>query len=305
MSTLVLIDGNNKMWASYHAYRSLTYRGKSTSSIYGMTTMVRAYANKFKAEAVKVVWDGRKSKHRLAVLPTYKGDRKSKDLIDFEDWKRQKVVVQQILNKLGVGQYQAPEHEADDLIYHLVQENIDKYHQIVIVSSDKDFNQLVNKKVNIWVDKQKLKTLINPSNMEEHYGYKTTEALDYLILDGDTSDNIPGYPGMGPVKIRKFLDEVGSIKAFLKSDAIYMETKKRELDKKALKETYIRNRKLIDIKYHNHKFPITTTVPVIGKSFNPQPDIAAFRKQIAIYNLTSIMGRTWIQPFLNQKHVKR
>ena len=291
--TVLLIDGNNKMWASYHAYRNLSHKGSSTSSIFGFTTMLRSYVNKFKADRVYVVWDGKKSEVRLAEHPEYKGSRKSKDLIDFDDWKRQKAVVQRIVSHLGVRQVWNSKNEADDVIYAMAKRLEKKYDKVIVVSSDKDFNQMVNNITTIWVDKRSVKQMITIHNMQEIYGYEPQECVDYLCLDGDTSDNIPGYPGMGPVKIRKFLDEWEHIQYFLDSDQVYMETKKRELDKKELAKVWKRNRLLIDLKHHYKKSPIKK-FNMLGKA---KYDEKAFRKLVAVYGLTSIMGTSWLRPF--------
>jgi len=85
--------------------------------------------------------------------------------------------------------------------------------KVIIISSDKDFNQLIGKDVKI--NNPRKDEMIHHGNCKELFGYSPEETVDYLSMVGDTSDDIKGIPGIGPVKARKILDEYGTLDKFL------------------------------------------------------------------------------------------
>lgn len=242
-ANILILDGNNLAHRVYHSMARLNNHGKPVGVIYGLPNLVGSLVKKFQPKRIYLVWDGKKSPHRLALLPTYK-QRKPHPNFDPEDFYAQKDTVMHLFRNLGVKQIHSPHLEADDQIYMLT----DKYQgrKIVIASNDKDFHQLISDTTFVYNAKD---ALLTPKNLKINFGYHPDQCVDYLCLVGDDSDKIPGYPGIGPVRATDFLLEHSSIYNFLKSNKLH-----KLIDKNKLEATYAINRQLIDLNFYNTKF---------------------------------------------------
>jgi DNA polymerase-1 len=196
---------------------------------------------------VIVVFDGGKSKERLSLLPNYK-KREQKAGFDIDEFLEQKNEVERLLNILGIPIVKESDYEADDLIF-LLTKKFKKDHHVTIVSTDKDFNQLISNNVSIW--NPKVNKRYTHKNIKSETGYDNHEWVDYLILDGDNSDNIPGLKGVGTKTIRKFLDNYGSIKNYLTNSSIKEDKKFKRSE---LEEIYLLNRLLIDLRIYSRRY---------------------------------------------------
>jgi len=247
MSKVLVIDGNNLLYRVYYKFSSMrAMDGTPTGISYGFPMVLQSLIVKFKPSQVVVVFDGGNAKKRLEILPEYKL-REKKEGFDKEDFMRQWEVVKRFLEILCVPYIQIRYHEADDLIW-LVARGLKRRNRVIIVSSDKDFVQLLGKNVEIWNPSKKV--LITTKNAKVVMGYESYQCVDYLTLDGDKSDNIPGYPGVGPVTAKAFLEEHNSITDFLKSGA----EKFKKIEPEPLEAVYRVNRAIIDIKYFCRKY---------------------------------------------------
>jgi DNA polymerase-1 len=243
MNKILLIDGNNTAWRAYHKYKGLKHKKTHVSMIFGMPSIVNGLIKKFKPEHVIIVWDGGKSEHRMSAHPDYK---KRKPNPDFEDFSKQKDFTMDLFYLMGIPQVKNPKMEADDYIY-MLSRKFKKTHRVIIASGDKDFKTIVSKRVNLWdVGKN---NLIGSKNIQKIEGYTVRQMLDFLILNGDKSDNIPGYRGMGEVRCKEFLTKFNSIQQFLDSKEEY-----RFIDRNTLLEVYKKNTLLIDLKYFYETF---------------------------------------------------
>lgn len=243
--TIIIVDGNNLLYRVYFKFAALTNeKGKPTSILYGYPYVLSSIIRRYNPFQVYNVFDGGKDPHRLKKLPEYKQRDKRIDM-DIDNFYKQRDMLKNLLPRLKTRVVMKDKREADDLIYSLVKRLKYKFH-IVIVSSDKDFNQLLEKNVVIFNPSAGIE--LNPKNLKRHVGYEPKECVDYLILDGDSSDKIPGYKGFGPAKIRKFLDSFTSIKSYLEKELTV-----NYVDNEILKQVYKRNRYLIDLKFFNEK----------------------------------------------------
>jgi DNA polymerase-1 len=300
MSRLLLIDSNNRCWASYHAYSRLSYKGESVSILYGLPSIVSSTIKKLNADKTIMVWDGKHDSERVKIHPNYK-ERDKKSLVDYESFMEQKSTVYSMVRFLGIPQALNATMEADDLIYSLVRKNLKKYDEITIVSGDKDFNQLVrpySKKkgtaaVNIFNDSKKL--TLDHKNMETQFGYTPKQTVDYLSLVGDKSDNIPGYPGIGDKRARDLLSKYGSVAGFLKSSDSH-----NQINKEKLLEVMEINRILIDLRYFHKTFikgNPKKKIKWINNEENPEKDIKKFKKLCAKYGMKKLMGKSFLNTF--------
>jgi DNA polymerase I len=248
-STALVIDGNNRLYASYFAYEAFSFKGKPTSCIMGVPTMVRALVNNFKPNAVTIVWDGHKNprRYRESLLPDYKKHRKDNTLVDLDDLIRQKLILHDLFNSLGVTQVLVEDLEGDDTLYAVVQQLKRKYDHIIINSGDKDFNQMISPNITIFSESKK--KMITESNSLKEFGYKASETVDWLSLVGDKSDDIPGLPGCGKKTARLLLDKYGSISNFLDSGDEFP-----RVNREVLLATFKTNLRLISLKFFYRKF---------------------------------------------------
>lgn len=244
----LIIDGNNLLHRAYHQYKNMRASdGTKTSMVWGFPYILQSLIKLHKPTDVMVIFDGGRDKRRLKILPEYK-QRKHKDDFDYEDFIKQKESVKEILGCLGIPITFDKGLEADDLIWLYARKKA-RSGFVIIVSTDKDFNQLIDNNISIWNPFKQER--ITHKNIEKLYGYLPEQCVDYLCLDGDDSDNIKGYPGVGPKKALKFLSEYQSITNYIDNlEEI------RQFPKKKLEEVYKRNRQLIDIKLFVKKHKI-------------------------------------------------
>ncbi len=244
---LLLVDGNNLLYRAYFSHSGLSsFGGQKLNAIFGFLNILAAAIRRFKLDECIVCWDGKRDANRMKLHPEYKGDRKQKITMDPEDLHQQKDIIKKLLHLLGVKQIVNKDKEADDLIY-IVQRRKRKEKPVIILSSDKDFDQLVRSNVFIWNDK--IGQMITVENMPRVKGYKPSQCVDYLSLLGDKSDNIPGYRGMGPVKVKQFMDKYGSIAKYLLDGEPFS-----GVNALVMSELQFRNAALIDLKWHYNMY---------------------------------------------------
>ena len=255
---ILLVDGDNLCHRVYHKFKGLTSKsGKDSTLMYGVPYLLLSYIKKLNADRVFVAFDGGRSLERLKILPTYK-QREPNIALDYEAFQEQKQILKEELPHLGIGTIFGHKLEADDLIYLLLRQ-LDKGSYFTIVSSDKDFTQLLGNGVSIYNPFREM--VINSSNCKKVMGYNYWEAVDYLILDGDKSDKIPGVRGMGPVRIGQFLDAFKDIES-------YLENPKGNWPYSEIKEAYNRNNILINLRLYYHKFGKKDKPTILSPNFN-------------------------------------
>ena len=289
-NSILLIDGNNLLFRCYYKFAGMVSKsGTPSSMVFGYPYTLRSAINKFNPYMVINVFDGGKDNNRLGIHQDYK-KREPKLGFDIEDFKVQKEMVMKLLLSLNNHVVWERYKEADDFIYSLVRKYKKKY-DIIIVSSDKDFNQLVEKGVTCFNPHKGIS--ITHKNMKRHFGYDPYECVDWLILDGDSSDNIPGYKGLGPKTIRAFLDEHSSIKKYLKGGFSF-----KRINNELLATVYKRNRYLIDLAYFYRKFNRKTSIPFYGI---PKFDRDKIWRISTNYDINTFLKTDFQKPFKKLK----
>jgi DNA polymerase-1 len=230
VGSLFLIDANNFMFRAYHGLPMLTSpEGVPVNAVHGYTRMIQAVRKEFAPEFFLAVFDaeGGKSRRR-EIFPEYKANRPPPP----DDLLPQIPLVRQATDALGVPQTEAVGFEADDVIASYVEAGIEKNLEVVIVSSDKDLMQLVRdgdhgkRSVGLW-DTMKLR-LVGPKEVRDKFGVPPELLGDLLALAGDSSDNIPGVPGIGPKTAAALLAEFGTLEAVLTGAETIKQKKRRE-----------------------------------------------------------------------------
>lgn len=242
---ILVVDGSNLSYRAYHAMARMKYNGQSVAIQWGFLNILGAHLGSFKPDQVVVCWDTTSNKNRLAILPEYRVRDKDRINFDADDFNRQREELKKMLNYLGIPQLQGPACEADDFIYEVTRRVINKTKMnVIIVSGDKDFRQLVSNRVFIQDDKI---GLITPINFKKTFGIEPSQYADYLCLLGDSSDKIPGVKGIGEKTALKILNEAPNVPNYL----LRTPTPKFA---EAIKEVYERNRSLINLPYFHELY---------------------------------------------------
>ena len=264
MSKLIILDGNHLAYRAYYKFPNLkTFDGVNTSVVYGIPYIVESLIRRFTPDKAIICIDGGRSKFRMGLLPGYK-EREQKLGFDKEDFYRQRSDALDYMKALGITIVGKIGYEADDLIAMLCRRYSDCGWDITILSGDKDFNQLIDDRVTVF-NTGKGKGVYDKDNLKKEVGYHPYQCVDYLCLTGDSSDNIPGYPGIGEKRGVQFLEQFGNIQNFLD-----LGEKFGKVDRDKLREIYTRNRKIIDLKYFFRKFLMKEEIP----AHNPLPQFS-------------------------------
>ena len=208
---LYLIDGSNYIFRAYHAIRSSlsNSKGMPTNAIYGYTQMLRKILKSQKPTHCAVAFDLGPPTKRLEMYPMYKANRPETP----EEIKIQWPYCRDLTEALGVTIIEKAGIEADDLIGTIARKAESKGFDVTIVTSDKDFYQLVGQHIDLW-DTMKDRR-IGVSEVEERFGVFPDHVVDVLGLMGDSVDNVPGVPGIGEKTAKLLVQEFGDVEALL------------------------------------------------------------------------------------------
>lgn len=243
MEKLFIVDALNFIFRSYYAIGPLTnLQGESTSALFGFIRSMNKLIQDFHPHYLIVVFDGPDNKKsRLEIYPEYKSHRTKMP----EDLSSQVSQAIRWCQLAGIPYLSVPGVEADDTIGSIALWAAKQNKEVFICSSDKDLCQLI--KENIFViNIHKDNLLIDSSKVEEIYGIKPEQVVDYLALVGDTSDNIPGLEGFGPKTTSSLLKQWKTLDAILDNYNKIPGEKKQQILKRD-KELALLGRKLARI----------------------------------------------------------
>ena len=218
MKRLVLIDGNAILHRAYHALPPLTNRdGIVVNAVYGFFSMFLKILEDQKPDSIVVCFDRKAPTFRKELFVGYQAKRPTmaSDLIP------QIKFVHDILEAAKVEIFEVDGYEADDLIGTLANQAVSNAEEteVIIVSGDRDLLQLVNSHVKMIAPVTGLTNMIIYDNakVEEKYGIKPSQIVDYKALVGDASDNYPGVAGIGPKTAAILINEYGSLEGIYKN----------------------------------------------------------------------------------------
>ena len=216
MKKLVLIDGKSVFYRGYYAMGALSLPdGTPTGGVYGFAAIAMEIVKKLNPTKVVVAWDSKSStSKRRAIYPEYKAGR----IKPGEDFYTQIPLLKQLIHDLGWNFVEIDDYEADDIIGTLSEQADDAGDwETYIISSDLDMLQIVDHNTHMWRILKGFSNIekINVPEVEAKYGIKKSQFLDLKALKGDSSDNIPGVPGIGEKTAAKLLNDYGDL------DAIY------------------------------------------------------------------------------------
>ncbi|HHC72913.1 MAG TPA: DNA polymerase I [Thiotrichales bacterium] len=203
---LILVDGSSYLYRAFHALPSLTNsKGEPTGAIYGVINMIRRLLKEYDPEEMAVVFDARGKTFRDELYDQYKANRPPMP----EELSRQVEPILEIIEAMGLPLLQIEGVEADDVIGTLAEQATREGIPVVISTGDKDMAQLVSDHVTLV--NTMTETTLDRQGVEEKFHVPPERIVDYLALIGDTSDNIPGVPKVGPKTAVKWLTRYGSL----------------------------------------------------------------------------------------------
>ena len=198
MKRLAVIDGKSVFYRGYYAMGSLaTKDGTPTGGVFGFATMALQVIKQLKPDYVAVAWDKPKTniRSRLAIYSEYKAGRKPAP----PDFYEQIPVLHELLDAFGWPLYELDDYEADDIMATLAKKAADEGIETLLITSDMDALQSVGPLTKMFRLKKGLSDieLYSPASFTAKYGIEPEQFLDLKALKGDSSDNIPGVPGVG------------------------------------------------------------------------------------------------------------
>jgi len=214
VARLFLIDGMSHIYRAFFAVKGLTNReGLPTNAAYGFTSMLNKLIREEKPELLAVAFETVGPTVRHEQYEEYKATRPKMP----EDLSIQLPYITRICEAYGIPILQHEKYEADDVIATMTRRGVESGYDVVIVTIDKDLFQLVSDRVSI-LDTRTM-TLYDPEKVEEKWGVKPAQILDLLSLVGDSSDNIPGAPGIGEKGAVKLISQYGSLEDLIRNRA--------------------------------------------------------------------------------------
>ncbi|WP_434751946.1 DNA polymerase I [Paenibacillus amylolyticus] len=214
MDKFILIDGNSIIYRAFFAMPPLTNsKGLHTNAVYGFTTMLLRLLEEHKPTHVMVAFDAGKITFRHEGYQDYKGGREKTP----SELSEQFPLLKELLQGLGIAQFELAGYEADDIIGTLTKRADEAGRQVLVVSGDKDMLQLASDHVHIGLTRKGVTEieLYDPAQIKERYGLTPLQIIDLKGLMGDASDNIPGIPGVGEKTALKLLHQFGSVEEVL------------------------------------------------------------------------------------------
>ncbi|MCU5773473.1 DNA polymerase I [Erwiniaceae bacterium BAC15a-03b] len=205
---LILVDGSSYLYRAYHAFPPLTNSaGEPTGAMYGVLNMLRSLLLQYKPSHVAVVFDAKGKTFRDELFEHYKSHRPPMP----DDLRAQIEPLHQMVKAMGLPLLAVSGVEADDVIGTLALQAEKQGRPVLISTGDKDMAQLVTP--NVTLINTMNNTILGPEEVNEKYGIPPELIIDFLALMGDSSDNIPGVPGVGEKTAQALLQGLGGITA--------------------------------------------------------------------------------------------
>lgn len=212
----MLIDGNSIAYRAFFALPLLNNdKGIHTNAVYGFTMMLMRILEHEKPTHMLVAFDAGKTTFRHSTFSEYKGGRQKTP----PELSEQFAFVRELLDAYNIKRYELEKYEADDIIGTLSIQAEKEGFEVKVISGDKDLTQLATDKVTVDITKKGITDVdsYTPAFIEEKYGIPAERIIDMKGLMGDTSDNIPGVPGVGEKTALKLLKEFGTLESLLEN----------------------------------------------------------------------------------------
>jgi DNA polymerase-1 len=237
-----LLDGHS---LSYRAFFALpvslaTTSGQITNAVYGFTSMLIKLLSEEKPDYIAVAFDVGRPTKRLAQYAEYKAGRAEAP----DEFRQQLGLIQEVVETLKIPIVSVEEYEADDAIATLACRAADRGLEAVIVTADRDFFQIVRPGITVLFNRKGISDIVtyDVAAVTDRFGLPPGKYLEYVALKGDTSDNIPGVPGVGEKTASKLIQDYGSVESLLEHTAELKPRLQRAIEQAG--DDLLRNREL-------------------------------------------------------------
>lgn len=213
---LVIIDGYSLLFRAFYGTRFLsTSDGRPTNALFGLTTMLFNLIEAQKPDAILVAFDAPGKTFRHTEFAEYKGTRRETPnelVVQFP-------VARDLMNALNIPSLELTGYEADDIVGTIAKRAEKMGYRTTIVTGDLDTLQLVDETISVMTTRQGVSDVViyTPEAVQERYGFGPDYVVDYKALVGDTSDNIPGVPGVGEKTATKLIVEFGHVEQIIEN----------------------------------------------------------------------------------------
>jgi len=243
MPTLAVLDGHNLAYRAFYALPDdlATSAGQVTNAVYGFTAMLIKMLGDHHPDAVTVAWDTPKPTFRKEAYADYKAQReKAPDLFS-----SQLPLIREVVDTLGMRQLELPGFEADDVIATVASQASTEGWDVLIVSGDRDTFQLIDDHCRVLYTRRGISDMVvaDEAWVEERYGIRADQYPEYAALRGDTSDNLPGVPGVGEKTATRLIAGYGNLEGLY--DHLDEQTPKLSESLTAHREQVFLNRRLM------------------------------------------------------------
>lgn len=252
-----LIDGNSLLYRSYYAIQRLsTSQGFPTNAIFGFISTLRKIMDREKPEYLGIVFDAPGPKFRHEVYKDYKAHRKPMP----EDLIKQIPKLKEVIGALRIPVFVYEKYEADDVLGSLARQAAAKKFLTVIITTDKDLLQLVDKSTAVFNPVKEI--TLDEAKVKEFFGVSPSQVVDVLSLWGDPSDNIPGVPGIGEKTSKNLIEEFGSLDNLLKNlgkikNPRVKEKIEQNMDKLEMSRQLVVIEKKMDVAFDPKRFEVS------------------------------------------------
>lgn len=259
---VILIDGNNIAYRAFYALPDSisTSSGIITNAVLGFTNMLLKLIEEQHPDTILCAFDSKIPTFRHKIFDRYKINRKKMPT----ELSSQFPLIKEVLDAFNIIYLERDGFEADDVLAGIVNSIKDEFNQIIIVTGDKDILQLVSGNIKVMAIKKGITdtVIFDRLKVEEKFGVKPENMKDLLALMGDSSDNIPGVPGIGPKTARLLVKKYGCLEEIYKNI--------NEVDNPRLRELLTNNKKLAELSKELTTLKIARDTDVsefINKSF--------------------------------------
>jgi DNA polymerase-1 len=212
---LFLLDGHSLAYRAYFALPTTlaTSTGQVTNAVFGFSSMLIKLLGEEHPDLIAVAFDVGAPTVRLEMYADYKAGRAETP----SEFRPQLRLIEEVLAALKIPVIRVEDHEADDAIGTLAVTAASRGIEAVIVTADRDFFQLVGPRIHVMFNRRGISdiALYDEAAVEARYGIPPAKYLDYVALKGDTSDNIPGVPGVGDKTAAKLVQDFGSVESIV------------------------------------------------------------------------------------------
>ncbi|QCJ43705.1 DNA polymerase I [Bacillus sp. S3] len=282
---LVLIDGNSIAYRAFFALPLLNNdKGIHTNAVYGFTMMLMKILEDEKPTHLLVAFDAGKTTFRHKTFTEYKGGRQKTP----PELSEQFPFIRELLDAYGISRYELENYEADDIIGTLSLTAEKEGYEVKVISGDKDLTQLTSDATTVGITRKGITDIeeYTPDHVAEKYGLSPLQIIDMKGLMGDTSDNIPGVPGVGEKTAIKLLKEFKTLEKLLDSiDQVSGNKLKEKLEE--FKDQALMSKELATIE---RQAPVEVNLDTISYEGFEREKLVALFKELGFHSLLDRLG---------------